>query len=334
MATIREVASRAGVSPSTVSRVLNKKPYVSDEVLNNVRRAMQELNYFPNTNKEEQYSRSESSGNIALFIPNLDNNAYNVVTESIEEEARKKNYNIILCITHDNLEIENYYVNRMKQTGADGFIICCARPDSAYIDQLVKDNIPIVLLFRTYGEDIDAVVINNYDGARSAVKHLINIGRRKIACISGDTDIIVQRDRLRGYVDALKSNDIKVNKEFIIPEIWNKEILHQSVTKFLKNYQIDGIFCTNDERAVVAMHAAIELGFKIPQDISIIGFDNISVGKLLSPELSTLAQPTEEMGKLAIQKLLTIIKNKQQNITSTPVIDVLKTELIIRESTE
>lgn len=332
MVTLKTVAEKAGVSPATVSRVINNTTgvYVASDTREKVMQAVELLHFVPNTSARSL--RSNKTKNIALLIPDICNPAYPPTIQGVEEYARKANFNIILCITHNDLEIERYYIEKLKHSQVDGFLICSMTPQSGAVYQLKKDNIPTVLIARHYGEGIDAVVVDNYNGAYNAVKYLIRTGRKKIAAVSGNLSIPLYQQRLQGYKDALAAGDLPEDESLIVYETANKDALFQTVRDLIAQHpDIDAVFATSDEKAIITMRAIGASGYAVPRDIAVIGFDNIGISKLLNPPLTTTAQPFVEMGRVATQKLIDRIEGKN---TGPAVVDVMKTELIIRESSD
>lgn len=332
MVTLKTVAEKAGVSPATVSRVMNSTSgtYVARETREKVLHAIEQLNFVPNSSARSL--RNNRTRNIALLVPDICNPAYPPTVQGVEEAARKANYNIILCITQNDLEIEKRYIEKLKSSQVDGFLICSTTAQSSAVYQLKKESIPTVLIARYYEDDIDAVVVDNYDGAYNAVKYLAKTGRKKIAAVSGNLAILLYQQRLQGYKDALNTAGLPVDESLIVYETANKDALFRMIKALIQqNQDIDAIFATSDEKAIIAMRAIGESGYSIPKDIAVVGFDNIGMSKLLNPPLTTIAQPFVEMGRVATQKLIDRIEGTN---TGAPVIDVMKTELIIRESSD
>lgn len=332
MVTIKQVAERAGVAPSTVSRILNDSTtYASAKTREKVLQSARELNYVPNANA--QRLRSNRMHSIALIIADITNTAYPPIIQGIEACARKQGYNVILCITNDDLEIEKYYIDKLKNDCVDGFIVCSSIPQSRGIYQLKAEGIPLVLVARSVEDEFNAVVVDNYNGAYNAVKYLINTGKRSIAIISGDTRITLYKERLKGYKDALRNAGLEVRDEMILFDRGNSNALYRTLRTLLEEHETDAIFATTDVRAIIASKVISDLGLRVPKDISIIGFDNIDISKMVTPSLSTVSQPFYEMGALAAQRLIEKIEHGDTQKSAVEV-DVMKTELILRESTD
>ncbi|HQK54473.1 MAG TPA: LacI family DNA-binding transcriptional regulator [Sedimentibacter sp.] len=330
MINMKKVAKKANVSISTVSRVFsNKKYYIKESTREKVLAAAKELGYFPNGFTAGIHGAA--THNIALFVPSISNEMFPPIIKGAEDFLRKKGYNIILCIINDDLEIEKYYVNKLRNGIVDGFIICSMLSKSDSIRKLIKEEFPVVLVARYYNDNCNAVIIDNFQASYDAVNYLLRTGKKRIAVVLGPKELNVYGQRLEGYKEAIKNAGIEFDEKLIINETSGDNGLYQGITELLKrDSQIDAIFATNDHKAIITMKAIHDLGLKIPDDISVLGFDNIKVSTMLNPPLSTVSQPFYEMGKLAATKIYNIINGQGPK---EPVVDVLNTEIIIRKTT-
>jgi LacI family transcriptional regulator len=331
MVNIKMVAEKAGVSASTVSRVLgSKQAYIAKETREKVLKAVQELQYTPNIYaKGLRGGRTES---IALLIPDIENEMFPPIIKGIETYARKNGYNLILSCTNEDIEIEKNFINKMRQNAVDGFIVCSMTQKSDHVRQLQRDGFPLVLVARYYGDKINAVVINNYQAGYDATNYLINSGNRRIAIVVGSIDLSLYRERYEGYKAALQNAGIAYDDRLVIHETSGANGLYKAIMNILKmKDRPDAIFATNDHKAIISMQAVNDTGLRIPDEISVLGFDNIKVSKLLNPALSTVSQPFYDMGSLAAKKLINIING---NGPAEPVVDVFDTEIIIRKTTK
>ncbi|NLW55233.1 MAG: LacI family transcriptional regulator [Firmicutes bacterium] len=333
MTTLKKVAEYAGVSTSTVSRVIAGKPYVKEETRQRVLKAVQELSYSPNIlAKSLKVGRTNT---IALMVPSIQNQMFPIVTRGVEDTARKHGYTVILCNTDENIEVEKEYIRKLQNRWIDGFIVCSMLPDSDHIRKLKADGFPVVLTSRYYGDSIDAVIIDNYRAAYEAVSYLIITGHKKIAIALGRRQLSLYQQRLEGYLDALKDHGLPIDERLIMNETNGTNSFYELTQKLLDGPVIpDAIFATSDPKAIVVVRAIKDRGFRIPEDISVLGIDNIEMSAFMEPPLTTVSQPLYEMGALAAKKLIDLIdhKNKSEE-PPAPVVDVLETELIIRKST-
>jgi LacI family transcriptional regulator len=330
MATIKDVAKLAGVSTSTVSRAISGNTPVDQETKLRVMESVKALNYEPNALAKGL--KEGKTNSIALIIPNIRNYLFPSVARGVEDYARKCGFSVILCNTDEDLEVEKKYLLKMKKRFVDGFIFATAGEESNHIVELKKSGVPVVLLVRHIQEEIDAVIINNFKSAYNAVSYLIDRGNKKIAIINGSEKLALYRDRFNGYKKALEDNNLVIDERLISKYSSETSNGYEAMNNMLNNgVKPDAVFATNDAMALAAMRAIKDFGLKIPEDISIIGFDNLEFTPLFDPPLSTVAQPLYEMGEMAAKKLISIIKRKRN---FKPVVDVIETELIIRKSTK
>lgn len=331
MVNIKIVAERAGVSASTVSRVLSsKKSYVAKETREKVLKAVQELEYTPNVYAKGL--RGGKTNSIALIIPDIENEMFPPIIKGIETYARKSGFGLILCCTNEDIEVEKYYINKMRQASVDGFIVCSMTQDSEHVRQLQRDGIPVVLVARYYGDKINAVIIDNYHAGYDATNYLINSGNKRIAIVVGRTDLRLYKERFEGYKAAMQDAGIEYDPRLVVNETSGANGLYKEIMRLLKSDdRPDAIFATNDHKAIIAMQAVNDSGLKVPDDVSVLGFDNIKISKLLNPPLSTVSQPLYDMGRTAANKLINIIKG---NGPEEPVVDVFDTEIVVRKTTK
>ncbi|MEN6381957.1 MAG: LacI family DNA-binding transcriptional regulator [Rectinema sp.] len=323
----KDVGLLAGVSPSTVSRVLRGKGNVNEKTRQRVLDAINTLKYSPNV--LAQGLKLGRTNTIALLVPSIHNGIFPVIARGVENVARRKGFTTILCNTDDDLAIEKEYISKLKTRYIDGFIVASMLRGSDHIRVLSDEGFPVVLISRYYEEHINAVVIDNYKAAFDGVNYLIRTGHRKIAIACGPCELSIYEHRYRGYVDALKANDIPFDSSLVLMETAGTNSFYYLTQSLLKRGQIpDAIFCTSDQKAIVVMRAIRDLGYKIPDDISVLGFDNIDMSAYVDPPLSTISQPLYEMGALGAQKLINLIEGEKNE----PSVDVLSTDLIIRKS--
>jgi LacI family transcriptional regulator len=324
---LKDVGLMAGVSASTVSRVLRGKGNVNEKTRQKVLNAIEASKYSPNV--LAQGLKLGKTNTIALLVPSIHNEIFPVIARGVENVARSKGFTTILCTTDDDLEIEKEYITKLKTHYIDGFIVASTLPGSDHIRALHEEGFPVVLVSRYYEEKINAVIIDNYQAAFDGVSYLIHTGHRKIAIASGPCDLSIYKHRYRGYIDALQANEIPYDPALVLMETaGNNSFYYLTQSLLKKGIKPDAIFCTSDQKAIVVMRAIRDLGFTIPHDISILGFDNIEISAFLEPPLSTISQPLYEMGALGAHKLIDLIEGEKKE----PTIDVLGTDLIIRKS--
>ncbi|MFV0497421.1 MAG: LacI family DNA-binding transcriptional regulator [Candidatus Fimivivens sp.] len=311
MATIRDVARVAGVSPSTVSRVLNDNVPVEIETRNKVLDSIQKLNYRPNMLAKAL--KEGKTKTIAFVIPNIENIIYPSLAIAVEVEARAHGYFVLFCDTQENQDREEEYVNRLKKNSVDGFLFATGLADrqSRTILKLNQENYPVVCLMRETGDARDAIVSDNEYGGYLGTSYLIEKGHRNIGVITGRSNIVLYKQRSAGYIKALQEHGISVNPDLIWQGVENGiEHAQTCVTQQLQAGNIpEAIFAQSDPLAFDAMIAISQFGLRVPDDISVLGFDNALYAK--NYKLTTVEQPLHEMAKEATRRLIAIIEKRE-----------------------
>lgn len=330
---MKEVALMAGVSISTVSRVLSGATYVNDKTRTKVMAAVKELNYRPNP--LARGLKLGKSNAIAIMIPSIDNMIFPPIVRGVEDVARQQNYIVTLCNTDENMQTEKEYLQKLCNMGVDGIIEATMRRESQHIRDLQAEGFPIVLTSRNYDDSLDAIVIDNFKGAYEMTSFLLERGCKKIAFAMGDVQLSLYKYRLQGYRQALLDHHVGYDEELVMYEVDNPNSFYPLVTDLVKRHEdIDAVFATNDLRAIIIMRALRDLGLKIPEDVSVVGFDNIPISPFVDPPLTTVHQPLYEIGAQAAKRLIKQIQNKEnRGKLDPPIVKVLETKLIIRNST-
>ncbi|NLX69819.1 MAG: LacI family transcriptional regulator [Clostridiales bacterium] len=328
MATIKDVAKRAGVSTSTVSRALSGKVPVDKETREKVMEAVRALNYQPNILAKGL--KEGRTNTIGLIIPNICNPVFPAVARGVEDVARENGYTVVLCNTDEDMAMEINYVEKLQNRWVDGLIFATAREESEHIIKLKQQDFPVVLVARHMGQSVDAVVVDNYKSSVEAVNYLIETGHKKICIIVGDRNLILYRERLEGYKYALESAGLPVVSEMILDVSGRDDNGYNAVKDLLKRGVVpDAIFATSDPRAIGAIRAVKDCGLKVPDDISVVGFDDLDISSYIDPPLTTVSQPLYEMGAQAARRLIGII-NGEKNEKSK--LMLMSTKLVIRKS--
>ena len=327
--TIIDVAKEAGVSYSTVSRVLNDKSYVKPETREKVLEAMDRLGY--QVNLQARSLAGGTSKVIGLLVVDLATQYMGQVIHGIDDVLAANQYELMLYTTHRQKSKESIYVNMMARGLADGLLIVLPRDPEAYLAKLRERDFPFVLIDQLSQNQSDlSVTAANRLGGYEATKHLIDLGHKRIAIVTGWMDMISSRDRLEGYKSALANYNIPLDDNLIFEGDFNQTKGYEGA-----QYLLDlpspptAIFASNDVAAIGVMNGATSRGLSVPDDLSVIGFDDVPIAKVLTPKLTTIRQPLQEMGSVATQLLLDLI-DKTKN---TPESVILPIELIIREST-
>lgn len=328
MATIRDVAKKAGVSIATVSRVINNKGKIKQETEDAVRQAMEELAYTPN--KVAQGLSNRRSHAVAFILPSIRNPYFPEMARAVEDVAHENGYHVFICNTDEERDKLTSYLNNLATHYVDGIILNSHIINEDDLEKLRKNNVSVVMMDRVLkGSDMTSFAVKNREGARMATEHLVEIGCKHIGHISGIEAVPNTIDRKWGYLDVARSlADFKMS--WIAPGDFTVESGYQAAKElFMRHPEIDGIFASNDMMAIGALRAAHEWGKSVPNELAIIGFDGIDLSALTVPPISTIQQPTYELGALAMEELLRHMEEK----TYKPQSYELDVELIVRETT-
>ncbi len=326
--TIFDVAEKAGVSHSTVSRVLNNKSNVSAETRERVQRAMEQLGYVGNIHARRL--AGGSSRVIGLLVDHLNTGYTDELIRGIDDALEAHNYNLMLYTTHRKKTKEVAYVTKMTHDFAEGLILIVPRNEKAYLDTLRQRKFPHVLIdYQGYNRYVPSIITTNKKGGYDATSYLIEAGHRRIGFITGDMAYGCALERLAGYQAALEEYGIAFNPELVREGSFLQPQGYQCAQSLLSLPEPPtALFVSNDGMAFGAMEAARELGFRIPDDLSIIGFDDVPQAAHVHPPLTTVRQPLEEMGRSAVSLLMKYIANPNAEIERVE----LSTSLIVRES--
>lgn len=332
MTTLHDVAHRTGVSVSTVSRVLAGKEYISPRTRRKVLETVAEMNYSPNAMARSL--KSGQSSMVALVIPSIHNLMFPALTRGVEDTARKHGYMVILCNTDENTHVEKGYIRKLRNSWVDGMIFATMLPDSDYIRELRQSGFPVVLTSRAYDRTIDAVVIDNVAAAYDATAYLIGKGYRRIAFAMGPA-FQLYTDRFQGYRNALEANGIPFDEKLVMYETDGINSFADLTRRMIEEQgRPDAIFASTDTRAIIVMRTLYDMGFHIPGDIAVMGFDNVDFSSLVEPPLSTVAQPLYDIGATAMERLIHQIRAvKERGALDPPTVEQLETHLLIRKST-
>ncbi len=330
MSTILDVAKLAGVSTATVSRVINSPDSVREPTREKVRRAMALCNY--KYNALARGFATKQSNTIGLIIPNINNPIFAESTRGVQDYAHKNNIQVILGNTYYQNEQEENLIRTLREKQVDGLILTSTDPKSATISALVEEKFPLVLLYSTIKKGpVSAVGVDNYYGGYLATEHLVKLGHQRIGMIAGKFSISDRSfHRWHGYRQCLKQYGLAYDKNLLRQTEYSLSGGIESIKSMLEtNDPPSAVFCSNDYLAIGAIKGAREAGIKLPESLSIVGFDNIQIASYVIPELTTVHQPAYEMGKQGAKVLFKLMKEKQ----SPPVQIMLEASLVVRDST-
>ncbi|HOJ09543.1 MAG TPA: LacI family DNA-binding transcriptional regulator [Clostridiales bacterium] len=327
--TIQDVAQKAGVSVATVSRVINNSPAVSEKARNNVMQAIEELDYRPNL-LGRNLRRTETRL-ILVLLPSISNPFYSKVVKGIESVARENGYNILLCNTDSQLETEKAYLKLLKSRLSDGVIFMAPELDREELSAIGRSF--SVVQCCEYKEDaqVSHVSIDNFSAAYRAVQYLIGLGHKKIGMITCNNNFISTIQRNAGYKKAIEDVGLVYDTSLIKQGNYSFKSGIRAGRQFLlkKDNIPTAVFAISDSMAIGAIRCFREKGLKVPEDISIIGFDDITYASMCEPMLTTISQPQFELGCEAMELLLMQMRGEVIEPRSI----FLDYELIIREST-
>lgn len=329
MSTILDVARLAGVSTATVSRVINSPDSVREQTRDKVRLAMSKCNY-----KYNALARgfvTKKSNTIGLIIPTISNSVFAESTLGVQDYADKKNIRVVLGNSYYNYSQEENLIHVLRESQVDGLIITTTNLKGEILKSLVDENFPFVLLFSTVKSGpMSAVGIDNYRGGYLATEHLVHLGHKRICMVAGNFSMTDRSfHRWHGYKKCLRDNKILYDKQLLVQTDYSLSGGRDSIKKLLSlPSPPTAVFCSNDYIALGAIKGAREMGLTLPDDLSIVGFDDMQTASYMVPALTTIQQPAKEMGQRAAKLLLEIIEQK-----SKPVQHMMDSTLIIREST-
>jgi len=328
--TITEIAKIAGVSKTTVSRVLSGGSNVSKKTKDKVLKVIEQNNYKPSI--IAQSLRTNKTKTIGLVIADIENPFYARVAKGVIDTAEIKNYNVILCNSNNDINSEEKEIDTLINRGVDGLLLTTVALKTRTIKNLLDKQFPFMLIdCKLDYPGINYVVNDDYYGAKLATEYLINLGHKNIFFL-GNKKLLSLRERLKGFKDALKLNKYSENTS-TFDELVDINNIHtlEKIIKYIINHKnkITAIFAGNDYWAIKTIKIINDYGLNVPEDISVIGYDNIEISAIIKPPLTTIRQPKYLLGKLATEQLFEIIENGSKKEIKRI---VLKPDLIIRNS--
>ena len=335
--TIKDIAEKSGVSITTVSRVLNDKPDVNDETRAKVLKVIEESNYRPNGMARSLVINQTYS--IGLIIPDINNPYFPEVARGVEDQAQQSSYSVIFSSTDNKLEREKEVIDLMLQKRVDGLIVSLSLANRDILQRLEDRQIPVVQLDRKIPDSkYPAVMIDNKKSAYKAVQYLIAEGYTKIAHITGDLQTVPGQDREDGYRKAVLDNNLQLAEDMIYQGDFSKSSGYEAMNQIIEKGSLpEAIFAANDMMALGVLEACRNSGIKIPEDMALMGHDNISISKLVYPALTTMDQPKYQLGSRASKLLIDLINimNKKEKLKRDDFFkdQILETKLVVRGST-
>ncbi len=336
-----DIATTVGVAPMTVSRVINQNGYVSEDVRSRVLSVAKQMNY--RRNGLARSLKRQRTDTIGLVLGDISNPYSTELARAVREAATAKNYNLFICISEHSAQEDIAAFESLTSHSVDGLIVATRANDSGdeYLKSIVENNVPVVAIGRDFfHEQIDYISADNLHGGFEATQHLIDLGHRRIGFIGATLENEAKLKRLQGYLNALEEHGIEIDERLVtgcrevrtgVPGYSTEKIGYEGMKRLLSlPNRPTAIFARNDFTAIGAMTAVKETGLQIPQDVAIIGFDDIPLAVHMSPSLSTVRQPMRLQGQIAAELLLRRIES---DVDLSREEKILNCELIIREST-
>jgi len=333
--TLKQIARELDVSVSTVSKALRDSPEISDDTRQKIQAFAKLYNYKPNNIALSLKNRRTKT--IGLVLPEIVHDFFATVISGVEEVANKRGYNVLICLSNNSFDREVINMEMLANGSIDGFILSVAKEtqqkgDYHHLEEVINQGMPVVMVDRVVNEIIcDKVIIDDSEGAREAVQHLIDNGCRRIALITTVDYISVGKLRTEGYLNALRNNDLKAEEDLIL-KIEDVDNSHEAIAQFLTDRKFDGVFAVNEQFATSAVKALKDQDLSVPDDVLVLSFSDGELSRRFIPSLSTVNQHGAEMGAKAADLLLDRIEKAttEEKFQTT----IVKTSLIERESTQ
>ena len=328
MVTIKDVAKRAGVSVATVSRVLNKSGPVSPEAAERIHEAANALHYVPHGGARSLITSKTST--IGVLLPDLYGGFFSEMIRGIDQTAQHHGYHLLLSGSH-NRKAEMEAAMRAMRGRTDGVIAMSPHFDAATLVENLPPSLPVILLScEARDEDYQVIAIDNVGGAEVMVRHLVKLGHRRIAMVMGEKGHFDTAERLQGYRHALVEAGITPDERYEAQGDFSEASGHRAVQELLAlPDRPTAIFCANDSMAIGGLAAVHDAGLRVPEDVTVVGFDDIPLAHYMSPPLSSVHVPVFEMGERAVTRLIAALKGEP---VSERRHERLPTRLVVRSS--
>jgi LacI family transcriptional regulator len=330
MSTIKDIASRAGVSTATVSYVINGTRFVSPELRDRVMSAVVELDYRPNA--VAQSLRQKRTRTIGLIVPDNSNPFFAEVAKGVEDAGYEAGVSVMLCNSDGTFDRELRYLNLLRDKQVEGVVLIATTPGVDHLAGIVERRIPAVVFYRKAARfDVDTLLVDNFGGGHLATRHLIELGHVRIACVAPASVDSPSSLRVSGYRRAMEDAGLEIDEDLIFHGD-NRFVGGRDGAEHLlaTGKPFSALFAGNDVMALGAMRTFQQRGLSVPDDISVVGFDGIALGDFVTPSLTTILQPRYEAGRTAFRLLLERIV---EGYAGPPREIELETRLVVREST-
>ncbi|WP_139903489.1 LacI family DNA-binding transcriptional regulator [Clostridium thermarum] len=327
---IKDVAKEAGVSIATVSRVLNDVDVVNEDTKKKVQDAIKKLGYRPNI--VARSLKTQRTRTVGILIPDISSQFYPEIVRGTEDVANIYDYNIILCNSDSDLEKEKEYLRVLKEKMVDGVLYMSSSLEPEIVELIKELDLKTVLVVTSdKDKTFPSVSIDNREAAYDATMFLLNKGNKKVAYIGVHKDEVnAAAVRYFGYEDALKEKGMEIDENFVYFGEQKAHEGYEGVNKILEKGTFDALFCASDEIAMGAINSLRDKGIRVPEDVDVIGFDNIYSSSIFYPKLTTVAQPMYDMGSVGMRMLIKTINKKELEEKNY----ILPYEIIERDSTK
>ncbi len=329
---ITDLATALGVSVSTISRALSNHPSISDATKKRVMKLAKELNYHPN--HMAAGLRKGRSNMLGVLVPHIDGHFFTMVVKGIETVATKAGFNILICQSNEDVAHERKNIETLINAQVEGILVSLSRTtrDFKHFDKASKRDMPLVFFDRILdGRDVNAVVIDDRAGAYQSTAHLLAQGCRRIAHFAGPQHLNIYKNRLQGYLDALREHGVPYDEDLLFICDMRLEDGIRGMEQLLKlPVRPDAVFSSSDFSAVGALQVLKKRGLRVPQDVALTGFSNEMFTSFTEPLLTTVDQRCEQMGQAAVRLLLEILDEKRLGVSPRRV--VLQPDLLVRGS--
>lgn len=333
--TIKDIARKFRCSPSTVSRALNNHLSINEDTRRNLQEYAKKVGY--QRNQVSLNLLNTKTASIGVIVPTINNYYESAIIEGIDAVLQPLGYTLNICVTNERYLLESAYITKLLSNRVEGIFLSVSQETYDFghyehLENMAKQNLPLIFIDRDYeGFCAGSVTIDDYDGAFAAVQHLINTGRRRIAHLKGPNGMAVTEQRFKGYAECLKKYGLPVDESIIINTNFKVESALEPTAQLLELAQRpDAIFGVNDQVAIGAMKVIREKGWRVPEDIAVVGFDNSPISAYISPSLTSVARPGRQIGEEAARIFLNYIAPATKK--DVPVHIVLPSELVVRES--
>lgn len=332
--TIYDIARVSGVSPTTVSRALNHHPAVKEKTKKKIFQTAADLGY--QSNIFASNLRSKKTKNIGVLVPRLNSYFQASVIAGMEKVANEAGFNLIISQSLENVEKERTNVESLFNSRVDGLLVSLAKSSRGinHFDRFFKKGIPVIFFDRVADcNSCTGIIIDNTHAAHQATTHLLNQGCKRIVHVTGDTDIDIYAERLKGYKYALVDFNIPFDETLVISTALVEDSGEQIVKKIMHMEKLpDGLFVSNDACAASCIRHLKLHNMRVPEDIAVVGFNNDPISRLVEPNITTINYPGYEMGEIAMRNLVNHLEGKDENTLITTNKITLRSELLVRES--